>query len=207
MLAPLLLAAAASMAALPALSSDPPEDPAARAVPADPGAEGHAEAAAAQPSENAETAVSQREEDPLGIAFPLAPSSELGVMDDASLISLRRMLLPAAALLLLGGVALFFSKRRAGTTGLLRVVESVALGPKRSLVVAEVDGERLVLACSEAGIHLLSSRAASDEPKRPMPRGLRGYLDNAAPASPFDELLSESAEDEELRRKLARRAP
>jgi len=157
-----------------------------------------------------------------GIPDETWSTSRPGAGDEAEdLLSLRRMLLPGTALLLLGCVALFLSGRKGKSKGQLRVIESVALGPKRSLVIAQVGEEQLVLGCSEAGISLLASRPAPPEPQEPkkpanstgrgdagaQSRAVGRYAEvastGAEPPSPFDELLAESAEDQELRRRLA----
>ncbi|HYG67466.1 MAG TPA: flagellar biosynthetic protein FliO, partial [Anaeromyxobacteraceae bacterium] len=115
------------------------------------------------------------------------------------------------------------ARRRRAIPRHVHVLETTALGPRRSLVVARLGGELLVLGASEAGITLLATRpapaadvetAAAPGPER---RGLgalfgAGRSRAAAPApvrapahgEAFDHLLAESAEDLELRRKLAR---
>jgi flagellar protein FliO/FliZ len=141
--------------------------------------------------------------------------------------------LPAAALALLGAVAAFLARRRRPTHRLVQVLETTSLGPKRSLVVARLGDEILVLGVSEAGLQLLAARPASGEARsepvtrlRPVPSAEPEPEDQPRPAGPgvvasllgrlrprakaprespaFDALLSESAEDQELRRKLAR---
>ncbi|HVP63100.1 MAG TPA: flagellar biosynthetic protein FliO [Myxococcaceae bacterium] len=163
--------------------------------------------------------------------------------------------LPAGALLVLAGAAVLAARKRQGSPRWIRVLETSSLGPKRSLVVAQVGAETLVLGVSESGISLLTTARAPDrtdfetppasasseiaperapipapaaEPAhpgwtRPVPvlpadEGLRPApppaprarpllravppARNRAP-SPFGDLLIESAEDQELRRKLA----
>jgi flagellar biogenesis protein FliO len=69
-----------------------------------------------------------------------------------------------AALLLLAGAAFYLHRRRKQQqAGLIRILETASLGPKRTLVVAEVDGEKMILGTSEAGISVLTpaGRAAS----------------------------------------------
>lgn len=104
---------------------------------------------------------------------PPAPGSR----PDDALFSLRRMLLPGSALLILAGVAYFLARRQRRGGGQLRVVESISLGPKRSLVVAQVGDEVLVLGCSEAGISLLTTRPAN------------GALREVAPRAPYGDTV------------------
>ena len=69
----------------------------------------------------------------------------------------------AAGLLLaaLAVAALVLARRRRRAPRLVEIVESASLGPKRSLVVARMGGELLVLGSSEGGITLLATRPAS----------------------------------------------
>ena len=116
-----------------------------------------------------------------------------------------------AALLLaaLAVAALLAARRRRATPRLLQIVESASLGPKRSLVLARVGGELLLLGSSEGGVSLLSRQSAPAEPARgaiapvaspagaPVARTARLELVLA------DGAPGESAEHVELRRKLA----
>ena len=87
----------------------------------------------------------------------------------------------ALVLLALGAVALFFSRRRRGPGRRMEVLETMSLGPRRSLCLARVDGRTLVLGVSEAGVQLLSSH-------------------DAPPAvETFDLMLGESVAEQELR--------
>lgn len=170
----------------------------------------------------------------------LAPAPPAAEVPGREASPLRGLLLPGGALLALGGVALLFTLRKSRTPGSLRIVESVPVGPKRSLVVARVGDEELVLGCSEAGISLLSTRSATGEGTRaPAPSDTREagadpWLDSfdgrGAPRREerpdaigslarlftkagkgadkdrrpsFDDLLADSAQDQELRRRLA----
>lgn len=161
-------------------------------------------------------------------AVPPAVAPELPRQDASPL---RGLLLPGGALLALGGVALLFTLRKGRAPGALRIVESVSMGPKRSLVIAKVGDEELVLGCSEAGISLLSTRN-DPRPAPPAAReaGVDPWLDSfsgraAAPRAEtpdavsslarlfgkagrsrrpsFDDLLADSAQDQELRRRLS----
>ncbi|HUK65943.1 MAG TPA: flagellar biosynthetic protein FliO, partial [Anaeromyxobacteraceae bacterium] len=109
---------------------------------------------------------------------------------------------------------------------LVEILESASLGPKRSLVLARLGDEVILLGSCEGGITLLSSRpaesvvrATADGPTPSLAtppsasttaRGLGlGLLRDLFPrrsasASPaFEGYLAESVEDVELRRKLA----
>src|SRR5262249_24065065 len=57
----------------------------------------------------------------------------------------------AGLLAALGVGAFLYARRRQARTGFIKIVETASLGPKRSLVVAQVNGETLVLGSSEAG--------------------------------------------------------
>ena len=150
---------------------------------------------------------------PFPVASPL-PARSLGV---------------GLLLAVLAVVAWFLARRRRRAPRLVEIVESASLGPKRSLVVARMGGELLLIGSSEGGIALLSTRPAPPaaaeasapargEPHDPssQPRAapaalaatLLSRLDfrrRPSPPSPepFDALLAESVEDLELRRKLA----
>jgi flagellar biogenesis protein FliO len=128
---------------------------------------------------------------------------------------------PALAIIGLAGLALGLTRRRRAVHGSIRVLEAATLGPRRSLVIADVLGDRLVLGVSEAGIAVLSSRPAPSaetaadpliaptvEPVYPRaprvaPMGFFARLFGKTPAVPFEEVLGESIEDQELRAKLA----
>ncbi|HTP26484.1 MAG TPA: flagellar biosynthetic protein FliO [Anaeromyxobacteraceae bacterium] len=132
---------------------------------------------------------------------------------------------PLAAGLLLAALcvaALVFARKRRRVPRLVEIIESASLGPKRSLVVARMGDEIFLLGSSEGGIALLTTRPADPraaESETPPAStnasgGARGIANAALdfarrlgqrPRQPpaFDALLAESAEDEELRRKLA----
>lgn len=56
------------------------------------------------------------------------------------------------------GVVAFVLARRRGTSGrMIHIVETASIGPKRSLVVANVSGRTMVLGVSEAGVTLLDT--------------------------------------------------
>jgi flagellar biogenesis protein FliO len=66
--------------------------------------------------------------------------------------------LPVMAMVAMVGLAVFlmWRKRKQHKNGLIHILETASLGPKRSLIVAEINGERLILGASEAGITLLN---------------------------------------------------
>ncbi len=128
--------------------------------------------------------------------------------------------IPALLLAGLGMAAFLITRRRTQCTRLVEVLESQSLGARRSLVVARLGDELLVLGASEAGIHLLTTApaplaaraaAAAPAPAATAPAEGRGLgllarlrlRPQRAPAPVFDSLLGESLEDLELRRKLA----
>ena len=147
---------------------------------------------------------------------------------------------PLVAALAMAGVCavLLWRRRQRHGNGVIRILESASLGPKRALVLADVGGQRLILGTSEAGIALLSqlgvrgvAGAADGAPilddttlvtettPIPAPEGEKGFLarlftrkreeeylpDDDGPstmAEDFRDLLEESLDDEELRRRL-----
>ncbi|MFO0596313.1 MAG: flagellar biosynthetic protein FliO [Myxococcaceae bacterium] len=150
---------------------------------------------------------------------PAAPSIGTNTADlkvDAP--SLGSLMVPGLALAGLAAFAWAMRKRRRAITGQgIQVLEATSLGDKRSLVIADVLGERLVLAVSEAGVAVLMSKPApATEPEvvtlppasnlsPPAPRALSFFdrLRGRSTAPAFDAALQESVEDQELRAKLA----
>ena len=128
------------------------------------------------------------------------------------------LIVPGLALAALGVLAFTLKRRKANRLGgaSITIVEAASLGEKRSLVIADVMGERLVLGVSEAGVTVLMNKPAPQGEPAPIiiPQADRapvsssqamGFFDrlkgkNAAPA--FDAALQESVEDQELRAKL-----
>jgi flagellar biogenesis protein FliO len=125
--------------------------------------------------------------------------------------------LVAPALGLAGLAALAFTLRRRKQLGggSIHIVEAASLGEKRSLVIADVLGERLVLGVSEAGVTVLMNKPAPQGEPAPLvlppplaapvtnPMGFWARLRGRNPAPAFDAALQESIEDQELRAKLA----
>lgn len=128
----------------------------------------------------------------------------------------QSLIAPGLALAGLAALAFSLTRRKAlGGRSNIRVIEAASLGEKRSLVIADVLGERLVLGVSEAGVTVLMNRPApaapAPEPEpylvpapAPAPRmSFFQRLKGRSPAKAFDASLQESIEDQELRAKLA----
>jgi len=122
------------------------------------------------------------------------------------------IVLPALALLGLAGVAVFAWRKKGRTAGLVQVLETASLGPKRSLVVTRAGGRTLLLGSSEAGIALLATLETQTATEvdaaevagtqaGPLAKWL-GKASRGQPTPRFDDLLAETAADLELRRKL-----
>jgi flagellar biogenesis protein FliO len=80
---------------------------------------------------------------------------------------------PLVAGLLLAGLAvaaLVMARRRGRIPRLVEIVESASLGPRRSLVVARLGDEILLLGSSEGGVTLLSTRPAAGLLRTQAPR-------------------------------------
>ncbi|MEW5847913.1 MAG: flagellar biosynthetic protein FliO [Myxococcota bacterium] len=140
---------------------------------------------------------------------PPAPQHPAPAMKPMTPLSERSALAPGpglgmAALLGLGAVGFLLARRRRQEGQMVEVLQTHALGPRRSIMVARVAGQTLVLSNSEAGIQLLTSVDAKDVPpttkKESSP--LESLLAGRDVPS-FDDLLAESDEDQALRRKLA----
>jgi flagellar protein FliO/FliZ len=124
--------------------------------------------------------------------------------------------------------AAVFARKKKRSTSTIQVLETAALGPKRSLILAKVGGRTLLLSSSEAGIALLSN--IDELPTAPDARDagpsqdifeqldehlvakaptrkldvvakLRKFTAKRPPPS-FDTLFAETHEDQELRMKL-----
>ena len=75
------------------------------------------------------------------------------------------LVLAVVMLVAVGGGVLFLTRRRARRPGLIQILETAAIGPKRALLVARVNGQTMVLGASEAGITLLGSLEGKTEPQ------------------------------------------
>jgi flagellar biogenesis protein FliO len=129
-----------------------------------------------------------------------------------SQLSLQNVLAPTLGIIGLAAMAFTLKRRKEQRTGSISIVEASSLGDKRSLVIADVLGERLVLAVSEAGVTVLMSKPAPETepaaivlPPAPGPTsmGFFARLKGRAASPAFDATLQESIEDQELRAKLA----
>lgn len=99
-------------------------------------------------------------------------------------------------LAVLAVVAFVLTRRRARTSRRMQLVESLALGPRRSMCLVRVDGRLLVMGVSEAGVQLLTVHDAP-EPIEPLPEA------GPPTVSQFERLLGQSVEEQDLRARLA----
>jgi flagellar protein FliO/FliZ len=210
-------AAAAQAAAVPsvAAAAAPAAAPALTALPAAIAAAPAAIAAAptlAAPALQAAAA--------LGSGASALPASS------ATFTSILWLLAIPAALALLA----LLLRRRPEQERLLQILETQSLGGRRALILAQLGNEALLLSSSEAGVTLLAARPAPQprpaaaaqasskaaaEARRSFGRALLERLipsrepsfgpapaANAPATSSFGALLEETADDQELRRKL-----
>lgn len=103
------------------------------------------------------------------------------------------------ALLALTVVAWVVTRRRGRTARRLELLESMNLGPRRSLGLVRVDARLLVVGVSEAGVQLLTTLDAPAAPADTEPSD----VPVAAEALAFERLLEESTTEQELRARLA----
>jgi flagellar biogenesis protein FliO len=73
------------------------------------------------------------------------------------------LILAVVMLVAVAGGVLALTRRRARRQGLIQILETAAIGPKRTLLVARVNGQTMVLGASEAGITLLQSLESKTE--------------------------------------------
>lgn len=135
--------------------------------------------------------------------------------------------LPVILLVAVAVIAVVLRRRKGAPSRMIRILETQSLGPKRSLIVARLGEETLVLGASEAGISLIRTQPASaridDEPSatptlskpqedtacdepgqvRFLARLFKGRRKDDGIDVSFDDLVDESLEDRELREKLA----
>lgn len=228
---------------------------------AKPAVTGNPEGAATKPSDEqpkaqvkAQTATTAQPDAPTAVVAgtePNTPSPGNG-SEGKSASGAIPSVLAVLVLLALGTAAFVLTRRRASKGRMIRIVETASIGPRRSLVVANVGGRTMVLGVSEAGVSLLDSQGVAGPEVEPEPvekvpsrsleqaaLGLRDLLmgrkeadagkpvevpreakqeesllgrlfhgtGEPAPSQgrsrEFEDLLSESLEDEDLRRKLA----
>jgi flagellar biogenesis protein FliO len=74
------------------------------------------------------------------------------------------LVLSILALVAVAGGVLALTRRRARRQGLIQILETAAIGPKRALLVARVNGQMMVLGASEAGIALLAPLQGASAP-------------------------------------------
>ncbi|MFL5302318.1 MAG: flagellar biosynthetic protein FliO [Anaeromyxobacteraceae bacterium] len=158
----------------------------------------------ASPTANDSVRAERSPAQPGGVEAPPAPTLALtgaaptlsSVPSSFSPGSLAAGLLLAA----LAVAALVLARRRQRVARVVEIVETASLGPRRSLVVARIGDELLLLGSSEGGIALLTTRPASlaarpvaQDAAAPRPAragdgamsGLRdALLARAAPAAP-----------------------
>ena len=79
-------------------------------------------------------------------------------------------------LLVLGAVALLVLKRRQLHGGMLNVVETVAVGRGRDLVVVDVGGSRMLLGCTDGGIAVLEKSLTQRSAQRTTPSASQGWV-------------------------------
>ncbi len=130
-------------------------------------------------------------------------------------ISAQNLLAPALGIVGLAALAFTLKRRKQLGGRSITIVEAASLGEKRSLVIADVMGERLVLGVSEAGVTVLMNKPVPEGEAGPIvlppalsgpvhqPMGFFARLKGRSPAPAFDAALQESIEDQELRAKLA----
>jgi flagellar biogenesis protein FliO len=89
---------------------------------------------------------------------PATPSIETA----SSGSGLRSVAVPGVLLMLLAGAAYVFAKKRRTVVHRhIQILETASLGPKRSLIVARIGEETLILGTSEAGITLLKGSSVA----------------------------------------------
>ncbi len=139
---------------------------------------------------------------------------------EAPSFSIQNLVAPALGICGLAALAFTLKRRKKLQGGSIHIIEATSLGEKRSLVIADVMGERLVLGVSEAGVSVLMNRPTplaesssffmSEAPAvlEPAPTtapvmGFFARLKGQPPVAAFENSLQESIEDQELRAKLA----
>ena len=123
--------------------------------------------------------------------------------------SLRAVAIPAGLLAALAAAAfLIVRRRRFPLDRRIQILETASLGPKRSLVIARIGDETLVLGISEAGITLLRSSAKAEG--QPTPSAQDPALDTVADddftdlSQPIDVALADIPEPGDARTVPAR---
>lgn len=134
-------------------------------------------------------------------ATPVTQTQALTLASSAPGVLTPGPLWGGLALAALAVVAWVLSKRRARVPRRLELVESMSLGPRRSLGLVRVDGRLLVVGVSEAGVQLLTS---FDGPASPAPTSetVPSDVSSAPEALAFEQMLIESTAEQELRARL-----
>jgi flagellar protein FliO/FliZ len=168
---------------------------------------------------------------PPPVLSPALPPAPVALTAPAAEKKGPSLILPGLLLIGIAGAALYFTRRKARRSGLIEILESASLGPKRSLIIARVNGEMMILGSSEAGITFLGAPRGekaqamaggsmevapmADEEETALDEGglLARLFGKRQPVveeeepqmdwKDFDDLLAESREDQDLRRKLA----
>jgi flagellar biogenesis protein FliO len=119
------------------------------------------------------------------------------------------LVLAVVMLLAVAGGVLALTRRRARRQGLIQILETAAIGPKRTLLVARVNGQTMVLGASEAGIALLASLEGRIEPPVAAVMGnlpaVKDLLDESTQDAPADSLAGSDSEMGVLSRLFGRR--
>jgi flagellar biogenesis protein FliO len=155
------------------------------------------------------------------VAAPVAPRTTVGAAPaptppaPAPAAPVAAASLPAGslwgfvALAVLAGAAFYLSKKRQLPTGMLEVVQTQAMGPRRSLVVARLGHKTLLLSSSESGIQLVSELGEGGTPLLQVPAQQAAFANVAATGQAqgmqrqaFEQALEEVGEDQLLRQKL-----
>jgi len=150
---------------------------------------------------------------PMAASSPVAPAESLSApIATAAKAGRSGAPLVVAIITLLGvaGGALALTRRRARRQGLIHILETAAIGPKRALLVARVNGRTMVLGASEAGIALLASLDGTIEPPVAAVMGnlpaVRDQSHEPAPA-PVDTVTDEPEGEMGVLSRLFRRRP
>jgi flagellar biogenesis protein FliO len=133
-------------------------------TPAAPEMHAAAPAPAPAPAPEAKTnAVANANTQPAAPATPEAPASTSPTSAGAPALAFatssshgNAMMIPLLLLVAAGAGAFFVKRRQHQKTGMIQILETAQLGPKRQLVVARVNGETMILGSSEAGITCLT---------------------------------------------------
>jgi flagellar biogenesis protein FliO len=110
-----------------------------------------------------------------------------------------------AVILVLGlaAAALLLRRRKGGATRHIQILETAAIGPKRSLVLVSVGQQTLLLSCCDSGIALVSTQTASPEMLATADEAAAGLERPAVATLPFNRQLADAEESQGLRRLLA----